>query len=62
MAASMWTPTELARALRVSPRLVINAIRSGRIDAVKVGRQWRITDEEASRVLQHGFELSKGKA
>lgn len=51
---SMKTPKEVAEALAVSEFTVYRLIQSGRIRAVKAGRQWRISPDEAERVKREG--------
>lgn len=43
-------PEEVAAALRVHPETVRGWIRSGKLQAQKVGRLWRIPWEEAARL------------
>lgn len=40
--AELLTPQEVATALRITDRTVLNHISSGALDAVRVGRQWRV--------------------
>ena len=48
----MKTVYETADILRVHYQTIFNMIRRGDIHAVKVGRQWRITDEEIERITK----------
>ena len=41
---------EVARELNVSERTVLRLIKSGKINAVRVGNQWRISQEEVKRL------------
>lgn len=45
---------EAADRLRVHPRTLRRMIRDGRLDAVKVGKEWRITDQAMDRLLGPG--------
>lgn len=53
---SMKTPREVAESLSVSEFTVYRLIQSGRIKAIKAGRQWRIPADEAERVKREGTE------
>ncbi len=52
-------PEELASALRVHPETVRGWIRSGKLQAQKVGRLWRIPWEEAARLAGSEERLEK---
>jgi excisionase family DNA binding protein len=39
----LYTVQEVAALARVDARVVYNAVRSGRLPAHKIGREWRIT-------------------
>lgn len=56
-----WSPIELASVLRVSPETVRRALRHGTISGIRVGRQWRIPDDEYRRLLQQGLEGGVGE-
>ena len=45
---------EVADRLRVHPRTLRRMIRDGRLDAVKVGKEWRIPDQSMDRLLGPG--------
>lgn len=47
----LYTPEEVADMLRVTRRTVYEWIRSGQLKAVKVGRQWRITEDDISKMM-----------
>jgi excisionase family DNA binding protein len=49
----LYTVGEIASTLRISQPTVIRAIQSGRLEAYRVGGQWRITGEAAERFLQN---------
>lgn len=56
MPPKLWTPEELAEALRRKPYTVREWCRLGRIRATKpqYGRHWQITDDEAQRLISGG--------
>jgi excisionase family DNA binding protein len=47
-----WTPEELAEEYRVSENVIRKLLRDGTIKGVKIGRQWRIADEEWQEYLR----------
>ena len=51
----LWLTSEVAQMLRLTEETVGRAIRAGRIQARKVGRGWRVPDEEAERVIRQGL-------
>ena len=51
----MLTTTELAKALNVSLPTIFRAIYSGKIKAVKMGKGWRVSEEEVERIKKEGF-------
>jgi len=42
----LLTPNEVAKILKVNVRTVTNLIRAGELKGVKVGRVWRIKEED----------------
>ena len=50
----VYTPTEIAKVLRVSAVTVSRAIREGRLRAFRVGGQWRITGADVLRYVRSG--------
>lgn len=59
-AGEYTTLEELAGTLGVCWRTVQRAVKAGSIDAVKVGRRWVVTREEAERIAKEGFHTSRG--
>ncbi len=53
---SLWLTSELAAALRLTDETIRRGIRTARIEARKVGRGWRIPNEEAERIIRDGLE------
>ncbi len=45
---------ELAEVLRVSRPVVYEAVRSGKLPAARIGRQWRITESALNKFLRGG--------
>jgi len=45
---------EVAKELRMSYTSVIKFVRQGKINAVKVGRQWLVSEEELARIKKEG--------
>lgn len=43
------TPEEYAKIMRLSTRTVYELLRKGEIQALKIGRQWRIPQERIKR-------------
>ena len=50
----MLTLKEVAAELRISYTSTIKFVRQGRIKAVKVGKQWLVSEEELARVKREG--------
>jgi len=53
----LLTPDEAAKILKVNVRTVTNLIRAGELKGVKVGRVWRIREED----LQAFIDQARGK-
>lgn len=48
---NIYTPKEAAAILKVSERTVNEWLRSGKLKASKIGRQWRITETQLNEFL-----------
>ena len=48
----IYTPKEVAALLKISERKVNELLRNGEIKASKIGRQWRITEQQLSDFLK----------
>ncbi|WP_339951197.1 helix-turn-helix domain-containing protein [uncultured Albimonas sp.] len=48
---SLLSTEEVARILNVSPKTIYRAIESGDLRANRIGRQWRIAEEELNRFI-----------
>ena len=46
---------ELSNIVGVSRQLIFKAVKSGKIKAIKVGKNYRIPMEEAKRIVKEGF-------
>lgn len=49
---NIYTPAEIAEILKVKPRTVAEYIRAGKIAAVKVGREYRITENGLNEFIE----------
>ena len=52
----VYTPQELADMLKIDLRTVYIKMRTGKIQAIKIGSNWRIKDTEVNRILSEGTE------
>ena len=52
---TVYTIEEVAKELRVTERSVYSYVRTGRIKAIKVGRNWRITQAELNSIKKRGL-------
>lgn len=48
---TLYTPDEVAGTLKISPKTVIRQITTGVLQAAKIGRQWRISDDQLNEFL-----------
>lgn len=51
----MYTINEVAEMLRVQPMMIYNALYDGKIKGIKIGRVWRIKQQEVDRIMREGF-------
>ena len=49
---TIYTLDELAELLKVTKRTLYNYVRSGKLEAVKVGREWRVTEDQLKHFLE----------
>lgn len=54
MRPMVYTPREVSKILGVSYITVTRWCRAGRIRALKLGHQWRISEEEVDRIISEG--------
>ena len=52
----VYTLKEVEDILKVTQRTLYNYIKSGQLKAVKLGREWRVTDEELKSFLKTGTD------
>jgi excisionase family DNA binding protein len=56
--ARFLTVAEVAETLRVSTMTVYRLIKSGELRAVRVGKSYRLTEEDLDRYLASGFNAA----
>ena len=49
---SFYTPAEVAKILHISYRRVLDEIVLGRLDAIQIGRQYRISDHDLESYIK----------
>jgi excisionase family DNA binding protein len=49
---TLYTPEEVAEKLRVSRRAVYQWLNSGKLNGLKAGQYWRVTEEDLTQYLQ----------
>lgn len=52
----VYTTDEVQELLKVTKRTLYNYIKAGQIKAIKVGRNWRITEDALKDFLEKGTE------
>jgi excisionase family DNA binding protein len=52
MDSTLLTPSQIAERLRTTERTLYNWLRSGHLSGMKVGRLWRIPEENLAAFLQ----------
>lgn len=50
----MYTTKEIADIIKLNERTVRNWINDGKIKAVKLNSEWRVSDEELERIKKEG--------
>lgn len=53
---NVYTMVEVAGILKVTRRTIYNYIKAGQLKAVKIGREWRVTQKALDSFLEHGTE------
>lgn len=53
---NVYTLTELAEILHVTRRSLYNWIKDGKIHAIKIGKEWRVTEEALNEFLTKGTQ------
>jgi len=51
----MFTLAEVEEVLQVSRRSLYTYIKEGKLDAIRIGRTWRVTLEELQRLSREGI-------
>lgn len=51
MAIKVYTPEEAAQILKLSTRTIREYLRIGKITGAKIGKEWRITEEQIREFL-----------
>ena len=50
----LYTPEETAQLLKVTRRSIYTYLKSGKLEAVKIGNGWRISQEALEKFLSQG--------
>ena len=50
----LYTPKEAAQLLKVTRRSIYTYLKSGKLEAVKIGNGWRISQEALEKFLSQG--------
>jgi excisionase family DNA binding protein len=51
VAIKVYTPEEAAQILKLSTRTIREYLRTGKITGAKIGKEWRITEEQIRKFL-----------
>lgn len=52
---NLLTPEEVAERLAVSPKIVRQWLRDGKLPGIRLGRLWRVNPDALEKVLREGF-------
>lgn len=52
----VYTLEELTSILKVTRRTIYNYIKADQLKAIKIGREWRVTQKALDAFLEHGTE------
>lgn len=50
----LYTIAEISDILKVTPRTIYNYIKNEDLEAVKIGKHWRITDSALQEFIENG--------
>ena len=50
-----YTPKDLATTFGITVQAVYKWVRQGRVKAIKVGHEWRISESEYHRIMREGI-------
>jgi len=59
MNPALMKPEEVAERLAVSPKVVRQWLRDGRLPGIRLGRLWRVDPAELERVIREGFPQAR---
>lgn len=57
----LYTPEEVAKILKVTPRTVRGYLRKGELKGAKIGREWRVTEEQVREFLAKNTANTEGE-
>ena len=57
----MLTPKEIAKELKVKEQTVMKWLREGTLKGVKLGKLWRIKEEELQKFIEQGMKEDEQK-
>ena len=57
----IMTPSEVAERLKVTERTIYKYLANGELEAVKIGRVWRITQEQLKSFLEKKTQNRRGQ-
>lgn len=60
--ARLYTLQEVADVLRLNRQTLYNNIRKGKLQAAKVGKEYRITEEQLQDIIKNGYGGRKANA
>lgn len=53
--SKLYTLQEVADVLRVSRQTLYNNIRKGKLNLTKIGKEYRVTEEQLQELLRNGY-------
>jgi len=56
MPDQLLTPQQVAALLQVTPRSILDWLRSGYLTGYKLGRLWRVSQEQVNDLITRGFQ------
>ncbi|GGA57897.1 hypothetical protein GCM10007416_33870 [Kroppenstedtia guangzhouensis] len=59
--SDIMTPAQVAKRLQVTERTVYKYLANGEMEAVKIGRVWRITEEQLQKFIQKNTRKKEDK-
>lgn len=59
--SEIMTPSEVAERLKVTERTIYKYLANGELEAVKIGRVWRITQEQLKSFLEKKTQNRRGQ-